>query len=249
MVEFPKIIHYCWFGKAEMPQEIKAYIESWKRVLPDWEYMCWSEENFDIQNSIPYVQEAYRQKKYAFVSDYVRLYALYTHGGVYLDTDIEIRQSFEELLESEQEEIVTGFEMKDKLITAFIAAKPQNAIVSEFLAGYKERHFVLPNKELDLTTINDRFTQLMEKYGLVKNNQEQVLQGTVHIYPYEYFAGQDIENSHEKITDKTYTIHHFQGSWVKTKWTTWIKYRVIVKTAQKIVGYDNYDKLKAKLGL
>ena len=94
----PKIIHYCWFGGKELPNLAEKCIASWKKQLPDYKIICWSEENFDIDNSVPYLKEAYSKKKFAFVSDYVRLYALYNYGGIYLDTDVEVIRDFSPLL-------------------------------------------------------------------------------------------------------------------------------------------------------
>ena len=92
----PKIIHYCWFGKGLMPASYKAYIKSWERNMPEFELKCWDESNFDVTCN-DYVRHAYERKKYAFVSDYARLKALYTDGGFYLDTDVEVFKSFDEL--------------------------------------------------------------------------------------------------------------------------------------------------------
>ena len=93
----PKIIHYCWFGRGEMPQLAKDCIASWQKYMPDWEYRLWTEDNFDV-NQIPYTKEAYDAKKYAFVSDYVRLWVLCNEGGLYLDTDVEVFKPFDDLL-------------------------------------------------------------------------------------------------------------------------------------------------------
>ena len=94
----PKIIHYCWFGKGAMPELVERCTASWHTHMPDWEFKAWNEDNFDINTAPRYVQEAYAAKKYAFVSDYVRLWALEREGGVYLDTDVEVLRSFEPLL-------------------------------------------------------------------------------------------------------------------------------------------------------
>ena len=73
MRKIPKIVHYCWFGNGEKPDNIKAYIETWKAKMPEYTFMEWNEQNFDVENSIPYVRQAYEAKKYAFVSDYARM--------------------------------------------------------------------------------------------------------------------------------------------------------------------------------
>ena len=108
MTKIPKIIHYCWFGKGLMPELVERCIASWKKHMPDWEYRLWTEDNFDIASAPQYVLEAYTAKKYAFVSDYVRLWALEREGGVYLDTDVEVLRSF----------------MSPILLLSFVTARP-----------------------------------------------------------------------------------------------------------------------------
>ena len=95
--KIPKIIHYCWFGGNPMPDSFQKCIDSWKQVMPEYEIVCWDESNFDL-TSVPFVSEAAEMKKWAFVSDYVRLYALYYQGGIYLDTDVEIVQPLDRFL-------------------------------------------------------------------------------------------------------------------------------------------------------
>ena len=113
MSKIPKIIHYCWFGRGEKPEIVKRCINSWKENLKDYEIIEWNENNFDI-NINNYVKEAYENKKYAFVSDYVRVYALYNMGGIYFDTDVEVFKSLDEFL---QEDSFWGFEEKDYIAT------------------------------------------------------------------------------------------------------------------------------------
>ena len=103
----PKLIHYCWFGRGKMPEHLKQYMVTWKRILPDYKIMEWNEDNFDVDSSIAYVREAYAAQKFAFVSDYVRLKVLYDYGGIYLDTDIEMIKSPENLLKDAS--MVIGF--------------------------------------------------------------------------------------------------------------------------------------------
>lgn len=243
MQKIPKMIHYCWFGGKDKPTDLKKYIESWKIILPDYQFIEWNESNFDVENSIDYVKEAYNAKKYAFVSDYVRLVALRDYGGVYLDTDIEIVKPFDELFKDYS--LITGFEMTDLLITAFIACEKNNKIISEFVDLYHTLHFVDETGNYDMKPINNRFTDLMIKYNLVLNNQKQELcNSSILILPFDTFAGYDIENSHPKITENTYTIHHFQSSWKKMSVKEIIQYKVIVPVVQNILGYDRYDALK-----
>ena len=93
----PKIIHYCWFGGKPKPQKVIEYIETWKKFCPDYEIKEWNEDNFDV-NMMPYTREAYKMKRFAFVSDVCRMYALAKFGGIYFDTDIEVKRSFDKLL-------------------------------------------------------------------------------------------------------------------------------------------------------
>lgn len=117
----PKIIHYCWFGNNEKPDIVKKCINSWKANLKDYEIIEWNESNFDI-NINSYVKEAYENKKYAFVSDYTRVYALYNIGGIYFDTDVEVFKPLDEFL---QEDSFWGFEEKDYIATSTIGAKKE----------------------------------------------------------------------------------------------------------------------------
>lgn len=240
MRKIPKIVHYCWFGNGEKPDNIKAYIETWKAKMPEYTFMEWNEQNFDVENSIPYVRQAYEAKKYAFVSDYARIQALYQHGGIYFDTDIEVKKPFEEFLEDKS--MVLGFESERSLLTAFIAVEKGHPYMKEFLESYKERNFLKEDGSYDMLVINEGFSALMERKGVdLDRNEYQELPGDIVIYPEEYFCGFDVNNWHESITDKTCTVHYMNSSWVSGK--QGMK-RKIIYTLQKILGYKNYDRLK-----
>lgn len=243
MRKIPKIVHYCWFGNGEKPDNIKSYIETWKAKMPDYEFMEWNEQNFDIENSIPYVRQAYEAKKYAFVSDYARIQALYQYGGIYFDTDVEVKRPFEEFLEDKS--MVLGFESYRSLLTAFIAVEKEHPYMKEFLETYKHRNFVNEDGSYDMSVINAGFSQLMEKKGVdLERNEYQELPGDIAIHPEEYFCGFDVCNWHEQITERTCTVHYMNSSWVSG--TKGMKVKLI-QTLQKILGYENYDKLKKTL--
>lgn len=118
----PKIIHYCWMSGEPFPELIRDCIDSWKAKLPDYKIIEWNSQNFDY-NIIPYTKEAMEKKKYAFVSDYVRLYALYKYGGIYLDSDIKVLKSFDSLL---NDKAFTGFESKERIGVWLLASEKQN---------------------------------------------------------------------------------------------------------------------------
>ena len=205
----PKIIHYCWFGGKELPNLAEKCIASWKKQLPDYKITCWSEENFDIDNSVPYLKEAYSKKKFAFVSDYVRLYALYNYGGIYLDTDVEIIRNFSPLL---NDKTILGYETDESISTAFIAVPPKTPWIKSLLDIYKKRHFIKEDGSLDFTTNVAFISEYLKEQGIVLNGEYQETD-KLQIYPSEYFSPRSWDNGKYNITKLTYTIHYFAGTW------------------------------------
>lgn len=243
-MEIPHILHYCWFGKSEKPKNIVKYVEAWKKLLPDYIVLEWNEDNFNILDAPTYVQEAYNVHKYAFVSDYVRIKVLVEHGGVYLDTDIEIVRRFDKVLEGR--ELVLGFESDKSLETAFIACSKGNSIIQNFLESYDGRRFILPDGTYDMSVINEHFSRHMQDYGvdLCDESYREIPEYRLAIYPREYFAAYDIGNWHIKPTENTFTIHHMNASWSSGKKKV---YFGVIKILQRILGFNGYDKLKKSL--
>jgi len=219
----PKIIHYCWFGGNPYPENIESCMSSWQKHLHGYEFMLWNEENFDI-NSNQYVMEAYKTKKWAFVADYVRLWALYNHGGIYLDSDIRVFKSFDRFLEHS---FFFGYENKKDIRyihTGVIGAKYKHDFVKALLDDYSGRTFIRKDGSLDFTTNVKSIThKAKELYGFIGDGKYQVLGDDIHIYPYDYFSGFNGGGEYGDkdcydITENTCTIHEFVGSWVsKTK--------------------------------
>ncbi len=232
----PKKIHYCWFGGKELPKLAKKCLESWKRYCPDYEIIRWDESTFDI-NSNQYVKEAYENKKYAFVTDYVRLYALYNFGGIYMDTDVEVLKPLDEFLENKA---FSGFESDSSVPTGIMASEKETDIIKKLLDYYDNRSFVKSDGSLDLTTNTQTITAIFEKLGLNKNNQFQVIDG-FSLYPSEYFCPIDCSTKKKKITNNTHTIHWFSGSWIPLKDKIKYKFLWILK---KIIGDNNAKKIK-----
>lgn len=214
----PKIIHYCWFGNGEKPDSIKKIMKSWTK-LEGFKIIEWNESNIDI-NEHRYLKQSYGSKRYAFVSDYVRLKVLYEYGGIYLDTDVEIKKNFDDYLLDNK--IFLSFMYNCNLSTAVIGAEKNNEIIKDLLEIYN-------NLELNYEPNNDIYTNYMldkfENFRL--NNKMQELQDGVKIYPKEYFECPSFNNK------KTYSVHQFTSTW-KEKNNT----KEIIKKYLKMMAGD-----------
>lgn len=204
----PKKIHYCWFGRGPKPELAIRCIESWKKFSPDYELVEWNEDNFDITSN-KYVEEAYKHRKFAFVSDYVRLWAMYNHGGIYMDTDVEVLKPLDEYLHHEG---VSGFENSSQIPTGLMACREGFPLFGELLSFYNTAQFVNENGTLNLTTNVETITNMLLKHGFKPTGEFQVVDGFA-IYPQNVFCP-----DHTKLYDKKYmkdtaTIHFFAGSW------------------------------------
>ncbi len=234
-MSIPKVIHYCWFGKGEMPPLAEKCIKSWKKYLPDCKIVCWNEENFDISKN-RYAKEAYEAKKWAFVSDYVRLKVLYDEGGIYFDTDVEVIKPLAPLLEKGD---YMGFDDNGIVSTGLgFACEKGNPLVGAFLKDYDDISFIKPDGSYDLTPCPARNTETALKLGLDIENKEQVFMGT-HLLPEDYLCPMKYYTGKKVITKNTYSIHHFCASWIsaKAKRTLFIK---------RIIGVRMYEKLYGK---
>lgn len=209
--QIPRIIHYCWFGRGEKPRKIRTCMNSWKKRLGSgYTFMEWNEDNFDLNRS-KYAKEAYEARKYAFVSDYVRLHALYHVGGIYLDTDVEVVKPLDPLL---THEAFSGFEDESFLQSGTMGARPGHPWIGKLLADYERRVFLLPDGTYDMLTNTAVISRLCTEEGLALNGQYQTLPGGVVFYPRQYFSPYDYINGGSYLTEESYTIHHFAQSWL-----------------------------------
>lgn len=209
--QIPKIIHYCWFGGKEIPERECKCMKSWQKMLSDYQFMLWNEESFDI-NSTEWTKTAYEAKKYAFVSDYVRLWALNKYGGVYLDTDVKVLKSFDSLLNQDMFwcfEDVAG----EVVASCTFGAVHQHPFVQEILEYY--------NQTFDLSIIEKNeanviiITEALKRKGLRTDGRSQKVDG-IQIYSRDYFCPIDFWGNWHK-TDNTYSIHYFSASWLPEK--------------------------------
>ena len=180
----PKILHYCWFGKGEMPHTEKKCIKEWEKYFYDYRVIEWNEENFDIHFNA-YAEEAYKARRFAYVSDVARLKALYEYGGIYLDADCKVRKSFDPLLDCHA---FTGFGADNKEIASCtMGFEKEDPYIKQCLDSYENIHFLKDDGGYDLLSINRRMTSILERYGFIQNGEKQIVRNII-IYPMTYFC-------------------------------------------------------------
>lgn len=253
----PKVIHYCWFGRGEKPKLFKKCLKSWKKYCPDYEIIEWNEDNFDINSNL-YVRQAYENRKFAFVTDYVRLYVIYTYGGIYMDTDVEVTKNLDAFL---SEQAFSGFENDTEIPTGIMAGEKGLSVFADLLTYYDNRPFITAEGKMDITTNVIIITEMLSKKGFEPNGKYQVVDGFA-LYPKDYFCPKDYNGGEINITQNTAAIHHFDGSWQPSEsrksskrryrkrklanikyWWKYLPNRILIK----VLGEKNYEKLKAKM--
>lgn len=201
----PKKIHYCWFGNNPLPESVQRCIKSWSQYCPDYEIIEWNEGNYNV-NKIPFIDKAYKEKKYAFVSDYARLDIIYNEGGIYLDTDVEIINNIDSLL---KHNCFLGFEFAGEVNTGIGFGAIQNhQFIYENMQYYHNTEFDMNNI---ITCVNVTSSLLLEK-GLQAIDESQVIDD-IYIYSTEYFCPLNYKTNELNITTNTYSIHHYDATW------------------------------------
>lgn len=209
----PKIIHYCWFGGRPLPELARKCIASWRRFLPDYEIREWNEANFDVE-STEYTSRAHKAGKYAFVSDYVRYLALYRHGGLYFDTDVEIIRPLDDLISRGP---FLGIEKTRTTLTInpglAMGALPGMTFYRDVLNVFEKWHPATDEDFPPLLLIPET-TRLMRISGFEEADVEQLC-SEIRIYPNEYFNPLDDYTGKLNITANTKSIHHYAKSWIE----------------------------------
>ncbi len=239
----PKIIHYCWFGKDEMPDNIKSYIKTWEEKCPDYKIIKWSEENFDV-NMSKFSRQAYELKKYAFVSDYARFYALNKFGGIYMDTDMELLKPLDDFLNND---FFMGYEENraDSLITTCIIGSAAGYDFNrQVMDMYDRMDFIRSDGSYEMTPNTVFITDILHKKHGIKTSSEYEKDG-VHIYPWDYFHPMSLISGKLNITDNTYAIHRHTLLWVSKK-TRIIKF-LRMKILMPLLGEERYITLTRKI--
>ncbi|MBQ7300538.1 MAG: glycosyl transferase [Clostridia bacterium] len=253
----PKTIHYCWFGGNPKPKLAEKCIKSWKKYCPDYEIIEWNEDNFDISSCPLYVRQAYELKKWPFVTDYVRLKVVYDHGGIYMDTDVELKKSLDSLLEYQA---YFGFEKGKYIATGLgFGAEAGANILVDLMKDYYDISFILSDGSIDRTPCPKRNTQTFQKWGLKLDDNRQILREEILILPTIYLCPIDYETRLMRYSMKTISIHWFAAAWQTEQEKEWWKIKqkrnrkwkmndTIIhlpnRLVCKLLGVEKYEKVK-----
>lgn len=211
----PKIIHYCWFGGNCLDEKAEKCLQSWRKFFPDYEIIQWNESNFDV-TKIDFMEKAYRNKEWAFVSDVARLMVVYEHGGIYFDTDVEVIRSYDDIL-SENPKAFMGIDNNGLVNTGLgFGAEKKHPILKKHIELYKRISFEEYSDHLSDIACPILTTSLLQPLGLLKENKKQFI-ADIEIFPTSYFAPIDYRTGKIKITDKTRSIHWYNASWQDSK--------------------------------
>jgi len=205
----PKKIHYCWFGGGPVPDKYQKWMESWKKFCPDYEIIRWDESNYDVRKNA-YMYEAYQCEKWGFVPDYARLDIIYEHGGIYLDTDVELVANLDDLL---YQKAWFGFEREESVALGLgFGAIKKMPLIGEMMEFYANRHFINEAGQPDLTASPIYQTDFLVKKGLKLNGEYQRI-GDAVIYPEKMFSGKCPYTRRVRLTSYTKSIHHYEATW------------------------------------
>ena len=209
----PKIIHYCWFSGEKKPKLIRKCIKSWRKNMPDYQIKCWDANSFDF-SSVPYVEQAIKARKWAFATDYVRLYALYTEGGIYLDTDVEVFRSLDDFLKYSFFSGTDVLRLNPYTIagieSAIMGAEKGSICIRECMKYYENRNFIKSDGSFDLTIIPSIMSDIFEKYGYKKSDEVQFLHDNIAIFSTEYFTN----TNSSTLRNRNYAHHYNTNAWL-----------------------------------
>lgn len=209
----PKKIHYCWLSGDVIPEKLQKCMDSWKEKLPDYEFILWDLNRFDIKQSM-WVKQAFEAKKYAFAADYIRLYAIYHYGGIYLDMDVEVVRNLDVLLNTPY---ILGMESDYGIEAGVLGCEAGSELIKACIDYYNEREFVRIDGTFDMRPLPSIMMEILSnKYKIKKRKSVCLSYGEecLELFPPEYLTAKKIATGKIDITKNTFTIHHFAGSWL-----------------------------------
>ena len=220
----PKKIHYTWFGGNPLPDKYKKWIDSWRKYCPEYEIIEWNESNYDVSKN-QYMLDAYKNKKWGFVSDYARLDIIYSEGGIYLDTDVELVMRLDELL---YQPGFVGFESEDRVgLGLGLGAVKGLPVIKELRDYYENLKFVNEDGTLNLVPSPILVTEYLIEKGLTTNGEYQILDGLT-IYPEKMLSGKSGSTFRVRLAEYTRAIHHYEGSWLEDQGKEYWKKRSVL---------------------
>lgn len=244
----PKIVHLCWLSGDPYPQKIQKCLDSWKKFLPDYEIILWDTNRFDL-NSSKWVKQAFENRKFAFAADYIRFYALYNYGGIYLDSDVEVLRSFNDLLDLPY---FMGSEKAQTPEAAIIGAEKGCDWIKQCLDYYDNRSFIKEDGSLDIRKLPEIMVEQINKHKLLRvlsindslNIRKLDMQSEVLEFNDAFFSPKLFDSREVEITPYTYAIHHYQNSWFSPKAKAYYRSRAVLV---KIFGQKFVHKLEVAL--
>ncbi len=249
----PKVIHYCWFGKKKKPKLTEKCIKNWRTFCPEYEIIEWNEENCDFAAAPLFVRQAIEQKKWAFAADYFRMKIVYEHGGIYLDTDVELLRSLDAVLDNK---VFFGFQQPDQIASGLgFGAEKHAEILREIMAEYQSVPFLRDDGTMDTTPCPVRETAVMRRHGMQPDGSEQLLPGGIRLYPVPVFCPIDMTHTRSCCSEETISIHWFAASWWKNapirNCIGAKRYHrmmgVLKRAGCRILGNERFERLKKRL--
>lgn len=238
----PKIIHYIWFGNKTYPKKVAQCIQSWKKMLPEYEFKLWNEKTFDISSANQFVKEAFDNKRYAFVADYVRFEVLYKFGGIYLDTDVEMLKPFPDSLL--QNNLVLTLDDGGYISGSTIMAEPSNIYIQDCIEHYNNSIFILENGKFNDEVINTHMQNLLLPYSYRIENRFQKIKyknTNIKLYPDDFFHVRSLLSGKMNLTNNSYCIHWHTVLWISPKYKLINLFRI--KILVPLIGGRNYIKI------
>ena len=235
----PQKIHYCWLSGDTFPSKIQHCINSWKKVIPDYEFVLWDKERFPV-DSCPWVKEAYEAKRYAFAADYIRMYAIYHYGGIYLDSDVEVLKRFDDLLELPY--FIGREGLDERVEVAAFGAEKGTQWVKDCLDYYEGKHFKRQDGSFDTKVMPDVVHDIIsQKYSfksVININEFDACEKIFCEFPNDWFCANvhlhpEDMNPTYIVSEKTYCVHHFANSWVRVNKTKRMLKRFLMKLGFK----------------
>lgn len=248
----PKIIHYCWLSDDKFPLQIQKCFDTWQKVLPDYEFKLWDTNAINLEKFV-WVKQAFESKKYAFAADYIRLYALYNYGGIYLDCDVEVLKNFNNLLHLPY---FVGTEGNNIIEAGVFGATKENLWIKNCLEYYNDKSFVNPDGTFNTKTLPSIMIEQVSKTRTIATKSKgEILQllkngdfkTDLYLFPKEYFCAKNLGTGQLENTSETYCIHHFAMSWIplKSKFLANFKRRLMTVFGVKIITFIiNFFNLK-----